>query len=123
MRGQGGGRIIHVASQLGTVAYVDSALYGLTKAALIYLARAMAFELARDGIVVNTVSPGPIATDYNKARMEADPGFSARRVAYIPAGRWGRPEEVAEAILFLATAEGGFIQGHDLVIDGGYISH
>ena len=123
MRAGGGGRIIHVASQLGLVAYKDSALYGLSKAALINLTQAMAYELASSNIQVNAVSPGPIATDYNLQRMEADPTFLAQRAAYVPAGRFGKPEEVAEAILFLATSDGNYIQGHNLVIDGGYVIH
>src|SRR5581483_10519520 len=100
MRAQGGGRIVHVASQIGLVAYKDSLLYGLSKAALIYLARAMAYELARENIVVNAVSPGPIMTEYNAERIRQNPAFHTERVAYVPAGRYGEPDEVAEAILF-----------------------
>ncbi len=123
MRAQGGGRIIHVASQMGHVAAEDNALYGSFKAALIQLARNMAFELAKEGIQVNSVSPGPIATQYNIDSYGAVPGKMETMVSRVPAGRLGRPEEVAEAIAFLATAEGGFIHGHDLVVDGGYIIH
>ena len=123
MRAQGGGRIIHVASQIGMVAYQQSLLYGLTKAALIYLARAMAYELARDNILVNAVSPGPIMTEYNVDRIKQNPELHAERVAYVPAGRYGEPDEVADAILFLAGAAPSYIQGHNLVIDGGYTCH
>jgi NAD(P)-dependent dehydrogenase (short-subunit alcohol dehydrogenase family) len=123
MRRQGGGRIIHVASQHGSVASEDNALYGITKAALIHLARNMAFELAREGIQVNTVSPGPIATQFNLDTWGRQPGKLDAMAARVPAGRMGRPEEVAEAIAFLATTEGSYIHGHDLVVDGGYIIH
>ena len=123
MRAQGGGRIIHVASQMGHVAAEDNALYGSFKAALIQLARNMAFELAKEGIQVNSVSPGPIATQYNIDSYGAVPGKMETMVSRVPAGRMGRPEEVAEAVAFLATAKGAFIQGHDLVVDGGYIIH
>ena len=122
MRSNGGGRIIHVASQLGLVAFEESAIYGMTKAALIYLARAMAYELAREGIVVNAVSPGPIETEYNVERFRTDPALKARRTAAVPAGRYGQPDEVAEAILFLATSKGSYVQGHNLVIDGAYVA-
>jgi NAD(P)-dependent dehydrogenase (short-subunit alcohol dehydrogenase family) len=118
MRLQGGGRIIHVASQHGSVASEENALYGTTKAALIHLARNMAFELAREGIVVNTVSPGPIATQYNLDTWGRQPGKLETMTSRV-----GRPEEIAEAIVFLATTEGSFIHGHDLVVDGGYIIH
>ncbi|HET6607208.1 MAG TPA: SDR family oxidoreductase [Rhodopila sp.] len=123
MRSQGGGRIIHIASQHGTVASEENALYGTTKAALIHLARNMAYELAKEGIQVNTVSPGPIATQYNIDTWGKIPGKLDTMAARVPAGRMGRPEEIAEAVAFLATAEGSFIQGHDLVVDGGYIIH
>ncbi len=123
MRQQGGGRIIHVASQHGSVASEENALYGTTKAALIHLARNMAFELAREGIHVNTVSPGPIATQFNLDTWGKQPGKMDTMVSRVPAGRMGRPEEIAEAIVFLATTEGSFIHGHDLVVDGGYIIH
>jgi NAD(P)-dependent dehydrogenase (short-subunit alcohol dehydrogenase family) len=123
MRLQGGGRIIHVASQHGSVASEENALYGTTKAALIHLARNMAFELAREGIQVNTVSPGPIATQFNLDTWGRQPGKLEVMASRVPAGRMGRPEEVAEAIVFLATTEGSYIHGHDLVVDGGYIIH
>jgi NAD(P)-dependent dehydrogenase (short-subunit alcohol dehydrogenase family) len=123
MRRQGGGRIIHVASQHGSVASEENALYGTTKAALIHLARNMAFELAHEGIHVNTVSPGPIATQFNLDTWGKQPGKLEMMASRVPAGRMGRPEEVAEAIVFLATTEGGYIHGHDLVVDGGYIIH
>jgi NAD(P)-dependent dehydrogenase (short-subunit alcohol dehydrogenase family) len=123
MRAQGGGRIIHVASQHGSVASEDNALYGITKAALIHLARNMAYELAAEGIHVNTVSPGPIATQFNLDTWGKQPGKLEAMAARVPAGRMGRPQEVAEAIVFLATTEGSYIHGHDLVVDGGYIIH
>jgi NAD(P)-dependent dehydrogenase (short-subunit alcohol dehydrogenase family) len=123
MRAQGGGRIIHVASQHGSVASEDNALYGMTKAALIHLTRNMAFELAAEGIHVNSVSPGPIATQFNLDTWGKQPGKLEAMAARVPAGRMGRPEEVAEAIVFLATTEGSYIHGHDLVVDGGYIIH
>ncbi len=123
MRAQGGGRIIHVASQHGSVASEDNALYGITKAALIHLARNMAFELAREGIHVNTVSPGPIATQFNLDTWGKQPGKLEAMAGRVPAGRMGRPEEVAEAIAFLASTAGSYIHGHDLVVDGGYIIH
>jgi NAD(P)-dependent dehydrogenase (short-subunit alcohol dehydrogenase family) len=123
MRAQGGGRIIHVASQMGSVAAEENALYGLTKAALIHLTRNMAFELAKEGIQVNSVSPGPIATQFNLDTWGRMPGKLETMIGRVPAGRMGEAREVAEAIVFLATAEGSYIQGHDLVVDGGYIIH
>jgi NAD(P)-dependent dehydrogenase (short-subunit alcohol dehydrogenase family) len=121
MLSQGGGRIVHVASQFGTVSGPNQAVYGLTKAALIHLARSMAVELGSRNILVNTVSPGPIATQYNLDRWE--PGHEAYLAREVPAQRAGTAEEIAEAIAFLATSKGRFIQGHDLVVDGGFCIH
>lgn len=123
MKAQGGGRIINIASQMGLVTDAQIALYGLTKAALIHLTTSMAFELAPHNISVNAVSPGPIMTEYNAARTDANPALKARRLSYIRVGRYGRAEEVAEAVAFLATTDGTYIQGHNLVIDGGYVIH
>ena len=123
MRAQGGGRIIHVASQMGLVAHKDSLLYGLSKSAVIYLARAMAYELAKDNIIVNAISPGPIMTEYNAERTRQDPALLADRLGYMPVGRYGEPDEVARTIVLLAGAMPDFMQGHNLVIDGGYTAH
>lgn len=123
MRANGGGRIITVASQLGIVASQNNALYGLSKAALIYLTKAMAFELAPDNIMVNAVSPGPIETEFTRAQMERQPGYRESRESQVPLGRWGKPQEVAQAILFLASTEATYVHGSNLVIDGGYVIH
>jgi NAD(P)-dependent dehydrogenase (short-subunit alcohol dehydrogenase family) len=123
MRAQGGGRIIHVASQMGLVAHVDSLLYGLSKSAVIYLARAMSYELAKDNIIVNAISPGPIMTEYNAERTAQHPALYKDRLGYLPAGRYGEPDEVARTIVLMAGALPDFMQGHNLVIDGGYTSH
>ena len=123
MRAQGGGRIIHVASQIGMVAHKESALYGMTKAGLIYLARAMAYELAPDNILVNSISPGVIMSDTNVERLRQYPELQAERIAQIPAGRYGDPDEIADAILYLAAGAPAYLQGHNLVVDGGYINH
>jgi NAD(P)-dependent dehydrogenase (short-subunit alcohol dehydrogenase family) len=123
MRANGGGRIITVASQLGLVATPNSALYGMAKAALIYMTKAIALEVARDNIMVNAVSPGPIETEFTRSQMEIYPEYRPSREAQIPLGRWGKPEEVAQAILFLASTSATFVHGSNLVIDGGYVVH
>ena len=122
MRAAGGGRIIHVSSQIGMRAYKHSALYGAAKAALIYLARAMAYELARDNIIVNAISPGVIMSDINVERTKREPALMAERIAHIPAGRYGDPEEIADTILYLAAGAPAYLQGHNLVVDGGYVN-
>ena len=123
MRAAGGGRIIHVASQLGSVAARNTALYAVTKAALIQLTRSMALELAGENILVNAVSPGPTATEYLKKHAYKTPEERAERLGNIPMGRFGEPAEIANAVLFLASGDASFVHGHNLVVDGGYIIH
>jgi len=124
MRAQGGGRIINIASQLGHVTYAKRALYGLTKAALIHLTKSMAYELASDGIIVNSISPGPIRTQFIIDRAAEEPEEAALRLkTYLPAGRLGEPEEIADLALFLASTPATYLQGEDICIDGGYTSH
>ena len=121
MRRQKSGRIIHIASQLGHVTFKQRALYGATKAALIHLTKSMAYELGKENIVVNAISPGPIATQQMLVR---DPAVNeARTNRYLPIGRAGEPEEIAEIALFLATDCPAFLQGQDIVVDGGYTIH
>jgi len=123
MRRQGGGRIVHIASQLGSVAYQTRTIYGMTKAALIHLAKSMALELAADNIQVNTVSPGPVATQPILDRQQKEPEESARRLDYVPMRRFGRPEEIGEVVHWLLTTDASFLTGHDLIVDGGYTIH
>jgi NAD(P)-dependent dehydrogenase (short-subunit alcohol dehydrogenase family) len=124
MRRQGGGRIIHIASQLGHVTYAKRALYGLTKAALIHLTKSMAYELGRDGIMVNSISPGPVRTQFIIDRSAGEPEEAARRLkTYVPLGRLGEPDEIADVALFLATTSATYLQGEDICVDGGYTSH
>lgn len=98
-------------------------VYGATKAAVRSLARTFATSLAPRGIRVNAVSPGPITTPIfdklgmPKADLEAFDALVAQRVAL---GRFGRPEEIAQAVLFLASADASFVVGAELVVDGGY---
>ncbi|HYC46982.1 MAG TPA: SDR family oxidoreductase [Burkholderiales bacterium] len=123
MRKQGGGRIVHVASQIGLVAQKHAALYGMTKAGLIYLARAMSYELATENIFVNAISPGVIMSDSNVERLKLNPELEAERLVEIPMGRYGDPEEIAEAIMYLVAGAPPYLQGHNLVVDGGYVNH
>ncbi len=123
MKASGGGRIINIASQIGIVTAQDIALYGLTKAAIIHLTKSMAFELAPHNIAVNAVSPGPTMTEYNEDKTAKNPAHMASRLTYLRTGRYQRPEEIAEVVAFLATTSVTSIQGHNLVVDGGYTTH
>jgi NAD(P)-dependent dehydrogenase (short-subunit alcohol dehydrogenase family) len=117
----GGGSIIHIASQMGRVAEAGDTTYCVTKGALLMLAKGMALDHASDGIRVNTLSPGGIATEA-MAREFGDLATAERDWgrARHPLGRLGRPEEIAAAAVFLASEESSFMTGADLLVDGGY---
>jgi NAD(P)-dependent dehydrogenase (short-subunit alcohol dehydrogenase family) len=123
MRRQGGGRIINIASQLAKVALPQRALYGLTKAAVVHLTKSLACELGKDGIVVNSISPGPTSTQRSIQRKNLEPELQRRLESDIPLGRFGEPTEIAELAYFLATTDATFLQGEDICIDGGYTIH
>ena len=116
----GGGSIIHIASQLGSVAAANRAVYCTSKGALIQLARAMATDHAAQNVRVNTLSPGAVETERLVKRfgdMEA-----ARRISGPKhlLGRLGQPDEIATAAVFLASDASRFMTGADLLVDGGY---
>lgn len=117
---RGGGSVIFIASQLGSVGALARPSYCATKGALIQLARAMAADHAGQGIRVNTLSPGAIETDRLVFRHGS---LEKARATLGPAhllGRLGRPEEIARAALFLASDASSFMTGADLLVDGGY---
>ncbi len=114
----GGGRIITMASVSGDRGGAGRAAYGASKGGVITLTRVMAVELARHNITVNAISPGPIETP-----MVAELHTTEDRAAWlesVPARRYGTPEEVAAAAVFLASDEAGYVTGHVLNVDGGF---
>ena len=116
----GGGSVINVASQLGSVVVPNRPAYVTSKAAVIQLSKSMALDFASAKVRVNSLSPGATET----ARLLAHYGTmeEVRRalVPLHPIGRLGRPEDLADAALYLASDESAFVTGHDLIVDGGY---
>jgi NAD(P)-dependent dehydrogenase (short-subunit alcohol dehydrogenase family) len=122
---QGQGNIVNIASIEGMDGFEGGSSYNASKAGVILLTRNMAMDYARKGIRVNAVSPGFIVTPLAAQMVlenEVLKDFRDRLVDSILLGRTGRPEEVANAVLFLASDESSYITGHTLVVDGGFIA-
>jgi NAD(P)-dependent dehydrogenase (short-subunit alcohol dehydrogenase family) len=120
MRRAGGGSIVNISSQLGLVGTDNSSpQYQAFKGSVRLLTKTTAIQYARDGIRANSVHPGPIITPMTE-RRRADPETYKLTLSRIPLGRYGRPEEVALAVLYLASDEAAFVTGSELVIDGGW---
>ena len=120
MRDAGGGSIIHVASQLGSVGKPMRSDYCAVKGGLIQLARCMAADHVGDNIRVNSLSPGPIGTERIFERSGSKEAAQRESGALTLMGRVGYPTEIANAALFLASDESSFMTGDDLLVDGGY---
>jgi glucose 1-dehydrogenase len=112
------GAIVAVGSMSGSHAHAGLGAYAPSKAAVIMLIRVLAQELGRDGIRVNAVSPGMTRTGMT-ARVYADPRVAAARDALVPLGRVAVPEDMAAAIAFLLSPDARYVNGHDLIVDGG----
>lgn len=122
MRAQGGGVILNTASNAGVFLDKGMLAYITTKSAVITMTKQIALDYARDGIRVNALCPGWVDTPFNgpyQAQLGGREALESVVRDLVPMGRFGRPEEVAEAILFLCSNRSSFITGHALVVDGG----
>lgn len=119
MQGRGGA-IVNIASVFGMIGAAESAAYVPTKAGIIGLTRCLATEFGRDGIRVNAVAPGTIETPLTADRIAKDTWFGRMNFDTTPAGRLGKPTEIADAVLFLASDHASFITGVTLPVDGGW---
>lgn len=118
---RGSGKIVNIASMLSFQGGVFVPAYAASKGAVAQLTKALANEWAAQGIHVNAIAPGYMATD-NTAALRADPLRSRQILERIPAGRWGTAQDVAGAAVFLASAASDYVHGHILVVDGGWLA-
>ena len=115
------GRIINIVSMLAFQGGIRVAAYTAAKSALLGLTRALANELAPVGVNVNAIAPGYMATDNTQA-LRDDPERSAQILARIPAGRWGTPDDLKGAVVFLASPASNYLHGSVIAVDGGWLA-
>jgi 2-deoxy-D-gluconate 3-dehydrogenase len=117
---QGSGKIINMASLLSFQGGITVPAYAAAKGGVSQLTKGLANEWAAKGVQVNAIAPGYIATDLTEALVN-DPTRNRQILERIPAGRWGKPQDVAGAAVFLASAASDYVNGHILVVDGGWM--
>ena len=116
-----GGKIINIASMLSFQGGFRVPSYTAAKSGVAGLTKAMATEWAAHGITVNAIAPGYIATN-NTAALQADETRNRQIMERIPAGRWGSPDDMGGAAVFLASSASDYVQGHILAVDGGWLA-
>ncbi|WP_206057797.1 SDR family NAD(P)-dependent oxidoreductase [Nissabacter sp. SGAir0207] len=121
MREQGYGAIVNCSSQSGLVGIAGLGAYTASKHGVIGLTKAAALEYARQGIRINAICPGTTNTPMVAAAMQSHPESMQAVIDEIPAGRMGKPEEIASAVLWLCSAGAGFMVGQIVAPDGGYV--
>ena len=120
---QGGGAIVNTSSQGGVTGFPGQAAYIACKHAVIGLTRTAAIDYAAKHIRINAVCPGVIRTPMDEELMSRNPQLEAELVRDIPAGRLGKPEEIANAVLWLCGPQASFVDGHALLVDGAFSIH
>jgi len=118
---QGGGRIVNTASLLAFQGGILVPAYAASKGGVAQLTKALANEWAAKNVNVNAIAPGYIVTS-NTAALRADPVRSRQILERIPAGRWGEPDDIAGAAVFLCSAAARYVTGHVLAVDGGWLA-
>lgn len=118
---RGGGKIVNIASLLSFQGGITVPAYTASKSGVAGLTKAFANEWAKHNVNVNAIAPGYMATN-NTAALRADENRNRQILERIPAERWGTPEDLAGAVVFLSSAASDYLQGHILVVDGGWMA-
>src|SRR4051794_36867795 len=121
MQKAGRGSLVHIASIAGSHAQGQSGAYSVSKAGVIMLSRQLANEWGPHGIRSNVVSPGLVVTPMSQAFYDT-PGVTERRTAVVPARRIGAPQDMADAILYLASDRASYVNGDEIIVDGGFVN-
>ncbi len=121
MAQRGSGKIVNIASLLTFQGGIRVPSYAAAKSGVGGVTKAMANELAAKGIQVNAIAPGYVATN-NTAALQADETRNRQILERIPSGRWGKPEDIAGAAVFLAAPASDYVTGHILAVDGGWLA-
>ena len=120
MEASGGGSIVNIASFVALLGCsVPQDAYTASKGAVLSLTRSLAVQFGPSGIRTNAICPGPVETPLLMELFAKDPAKAARRYVHIPMGRFGRPEEIADAVVFLASDESSFVTATTFLVDGG----
>lgn len=117
------GSIVNVASTHGVVALAQRSTYGISKAAIIHMTRVLAYEWAEHGIRVNAVAPGMVETPSRAAYFAQRPDARQAMLDRVPVGRFGTEADVAGAVAYLVSADGAYVTGHTLMLDGGLTAY
>lgn len=121
MKQGNGGKIINIASMLSFQGGIRVPSYTASKSGVMGITRLLANEWAKENINVNAIAPGYMATD-NTAALRADEQRNAEILGRIPAGRWGKPSDLAGPVVFLASAASDYINGYTIAVDGGWLA-
>ena len=120
---RGGGAIVNMSSVAGVVGFPGMGIYVASKHAVVGLTKAAAVEYSKSGVRVNAVNPAAIETDMLGHVVGDNAEARAQMAAAHPIGRTGRPEEIADAVIWLCSDKASFVTGHALLVDGGYTAH
>jgi len=121
LKAGGWGRLIHVASIFASRSFPGRASYASSKGALLQLTRTLAIEWAKEHITVNAISPGPILTEMTRPLLD-NPDAYTKFCENVPMARFGEPDEIVTACLFLASSASTYVTGSEIVVDGGWLA-